>query len=412
MCHKGYEKMKKIIDNISDWMRDLTAVFCNEWKVIGHDMGALIFFLALPLLYPVSYTLIYNPEVVDRVPVAIVDDCRSELSRKFVRDASAAPGIDVAGYASNLNEARQWMNEGKVYGVLRIPRDYASNIGSGRQATVEMYADMSLLLRYRALLAAVTDLQIKETGDITLNRVNMTGLETTGMAKMPIDSHYSFMGDPEQGFASFVMPGIVILILQQSMILGIALIGGTSRERRMRNGGLDPMMIDSASASASVWGKALCYFVLYIPLTMYVTSCIPEMFNLPHYGSPVQYLPFIVPMLFASAFLGQALLPLMKERESAFMIVVFTSVVFLFASGLTWPRYAMNEFWTWFSNLVPATWGVEGFIRINSNAATLAESSRPFLAMWVQTGVYYLFAWWSLRWIRTRSALEASRTKA
>lgn len=408
MC-RNKVKMKRIFHNISVWFSDLTAVFCNEWKIIGHDMGALIFFLALPLLYPIVYTLIYNPEVVDRVPIAIIDNCRSEASRQFVRDASAAPGIDVAGYASNLNEAREWMNEGKVYGIIRIPSDYASNIATGQQATIEFYADMSLLLRYRALLAAVTDLQIKQTGDITMNRVNMTGLESTGMAKMPIDSHHSFLGDPEQGFASFVMPGIVILILQQSMLLGIALIGGTSRERRQRNGGLDPMMVDSASASASVWGKALCYFVLYIPLTMYVTTCIPEMFKLPHYGSPLQYLPFMVPMLFASAFLGQALLPLMKERESAFLIVVFSSVVVLFAAGLTWPRYAMNGFWTWFSNLVPATWGVEGFIRINSNAATLAESARPFIAMWILTGVYYLCAWWALKWIRARSVIEAGR---
>ncbi len=112
-------------------------------------------------------------------------------------------------------------------------------------------------MRYRALLAAMTDLQLKQTADITLERVNVTGLETTGV-KMPVASQNTFLGDPEQGFASFVMPGIVILILQQSMLLGITLIGGTSRERRAGNGGLDPKMIDSASVSASVWGKALC----------------------------------------------------------------------------------------------------------------------------------------------------------
>lgn len=399
--------MKNIFHNIGAWFGDLTRVFCNEWKVIGHDMGALIFFLALPLLYPIAYTLIYNTEVVEQVPVAIVDNSRSPQSRQLVRDASAAPAIKVAGYASDLNEARQWMNEGEVFAIIRIPSNYASKIATGRQATIEFYADMSLLLRYRALLAAVTDLQIKQTGDITLERVDVTGLESTGMAKMPVESQNTFLGDPEQGFASFVMPGIVILILQQSMLLGITLIGGTSRERRARNGGLDPKMIDSASASASVWGKALCYVMLYLPLTIYVTTCIPEMFRLPHYGSPTQYLPFLLPMLFASAFLGQTLTLIMKERESAFLIIVFTSVIFLFSSGLTWPRYAMNQFWIWFGNLVPCTWGVEGFIRINSNAGTLAEQMVPYVAMWILTGVYFLSAWWVLKWIRVKSFLKA-----
>ncbi|MDE6369343.1 MAG: ABC transporter permease [Muribaculaceae bacterium] len=398
--------MKKIFHNIGAWFGDLTRVFCNEWKVVGHDMGALIFFLALPLLYPIAYTLIYNTEVVEQVPVAIVDNSRTPQSRQLVRDASAAPAIKVAGYAADLNEARKWMNEGDVFAIIRIPSDYESKIATGQQATIEFYADMSLLLRYRALLAAMTDLQLKQTADITLERVNVTGLESSGMTKMPVASQNTFLGDPEQGFASFVMPGIVILILQQSMLLGITLIGGTSRERRARNGGIDPMMIDSASASASVWGKTLCYVVLYLPLTIYVTTCIPEMFRLPHYGSPTQYLPFMLPMLFASAFLGQTLTLVMKERESAFLIIVFTSVIFLFTSGLTWPRYAMNQFWTWFGNLVPCTWGVEGFIRINSNAGTLAEQMVPYKAMWILTGVYFLSAWWVLKWIRVKSVLS------
>ncbi len=396
--------MKKVFKKIWTWLSDMTAVFCNEWKIVGHDAGALLFFLALPLLYPITYTLIYNPEVVQQVPVAVVDESRSPASRQFVRDASAAPAVDVAGYAANMNEARRWMAEGKVYGILRIPSDYASNIASGRQSTIEFYADMSLLLRYRALLSAVTDLQLKQTADITAGRLDATGLSATGMAKMPIDSHHSFLGDPEQGFASFVMPGIVILILQQSMLLGICLIGGTSRERRVRNGGIDPLMIDSAPATASIWGKTLCYVVLYIPMTMYVTTCIPEMFNLPHYGSATQYLPFLLPMLLATAFLGQALLPIMKERESAFLIIVFTSVVFLFISGLTWPRYAMNGLWTWIGNIIPATWGVEGFIRINSNGASLSENAHPFMALWILSAVYFLCAWWASVWIRVRTA--------
>lgn len=381
-------------------MHDLTRVFCNEWKIIGKDAGVVLFFIVLPLAYPVTYTLIYNTEVVREVPVAVVDESRSPQSREFVRDASASPAIDISGYAADMNEARTWMNEGKVFAIMHIPRNFDREISTGEQTHVELYADMSLLLRYRALLSTMTELQIKTTEEITLNHVETAGIGGSGLTKMPIESHNSFLGDPEQGFASFVMPGIVILILQQSMILGITLIGGTSRERRRRNGGTDPLMIDDASPSASVWGKTLCYVVIYIPMTIYVTMCIPEMFDLPHYGSAVQYLPFLLPMLLANAFLGQAILLWFKERETTFLIIVFTSVVFLFISGLTWPRYAMDGFWTWLGNLVPATWGIEGFIRINSNAATLSESARPFAAMWILTAVYFLGAWWTAARIR------------
>ncbi|MDE6135366.1 MAG: ABC transporter permease, partial [Muribaculaceae bacterium] len=143
---------------------------------------------------------------------------------------------------------------------------------------------------------------------------------------------------------------------------------------------------------AIAWGRTLAYVVCYIPTTVYITRFIPEIFNLPHYGNPADYLLFLFPLLLASAFLGQTLNLFMKERESAFVLIVFTSVCFLFLSGLTWPRYAMNGFWTTVGNFIPATWGVEGFIRINSNAASLAESARPYSALWILSAIYMVLA--------------------
>lgn len=175
------------------------------------------------------------------------------------------------------------------------------------------------------------------------------------------------------------------------MLLGICMLGGTANERRRRNGGRDPLA-PSAPVSARVWGRALAYTIFYFPMTIYILRIIPEIFNLPHYGNPVDYLLFILPMLLGTAFLGQALDYFMKERESCFIIIVFTSVVFLFLSGLTWPRYAMSDLWIWIGNCIPAVWGVEGFIRINSNSANLSEVGTPFMAMWILAAVYMLAA--------------------
>lgn len=400
--------MKKILNSINFWISSVGRTFAREWTVVLKDIGVLLFFLALPLLYPIAYTLIYNPEVVEQLPVAVVDNSRTAKSREFIRQASAAPAIDIYGYADDLAQARQWVHSGDVFGVLVIPRDYAKNLGSGQQATVEFYADMSLLLRYRSLLSALTELQIKITGDVTMARVEQAG--GAGLVSMPVNSRSNFLGDTEQGFASFIMPGIVILILQQSMLLGITFIGGTSRERRSRNRGLDPLRPDDIPTSAAIWGRTLCYTVFYLPMTLYVVRVIPEMFNLPHFGSAVDYLPFLLPLLLSTAFLGQALTWFIKERETPFLIIVFTSVVFLFLSGLTWPRYAMSPIWYWAGNLVPATWGIEGFIRINSNAATLAESSRPFIAMWILTAIYFVAAWCVTAAIRRRGQRQAALT--
>ena len=246
-------------------------VFRREFKLMVHDPGVLLFFVALPLAYPIVYTLIYNPEVVRELPVAVVDDSRTAASRDFVRKADASPSIDIYAYCPNMADAKELMAEGKVFGIMQIPGDYSKCIGRGEQAHVEFYADMSLLLRYRTFVSALTDLQLEVISDITGERISSVGLESlaAGSGGLPIKSESNFLGDTEQGFASFVIPGIVILILQQSMILGITLLGGTSRDRRRRNGGIDPKAISGVGAMASIWGKALAYVVFYIPLTIY-----------------------------------------------------------------------------------------------------------------------------------------------
>ncbi len=385
-------------------------VFRNEFRLIVGDIGVLLFFIALPLAYPVIYTLIYNPEVVTKMPVAVVDDSRTMQSRDFVRKASASPAIDIYAYCNDMAEARRLMADGDVFGIMEIPRDYARCIGRGETAHVSFFCDMSLLLRYRTFAAALTDLQLNVISDITGDKIDAAGLGslTGGGTPMLFESKSNFLGDSEQGFASFIIPGIVILILQQSMLLGVCMLGGTSRERRSRNRGIDPLQIQ-APATATVWGKALAYTVFYIPLTIYVMRFIPEMFDLPHYGNPVDYLLFIFPMLLATAFLGQGLNVIIKERETVFVVIVFTSVVFLFLSGLTWPRYAMSTLWTWAGNCIPATWGVDGFIKINSNAATLPEVGNDFSALWILSAIYMLFALWSTKYINTLYSVNVNK---
>lgn len=385
-------------------------VFRNEFRLIVGDIGVLLFFIALPLAYPVTYTLIYNPEVVRKMPVAVVDDSRTTQSRDFVRKASASPAIDIYAYCNDMAEARRLMAAGDVFGIMEIPRDYARCLGRGETAHVSFFCDMSLLLRYRTFAAALTDLQLNVISDITGDKIDAAGLGslTGGGAPMLFESKSNFLGDSEQGFASFIIPGIVILILQQSMLLGVCMLGGTSRERRSRNGGIDPLQIP-APATATVWGKALAYTVFYIPLTIYVMRFIPEMFDLPHYGSPVDYLLFIFPLLLATAFLGQGLNVFIKERETVFVVIVFTSVIFLFLSGLTWPRYAMSTLWTWAGNCIPATWGVEGFIKINSNAATLPEVGNDFCALWILSAIYMLFALWSTKYISSLYSVNVNK---
>ena len=233
--------MNKYRDN---WLTSLFKVWRREFYLVFHDAGVLLFFFALPLMYPVVYTIIYNPEVIRDMPVAVVDHSRTAQSRELARMVDATDGLEVYQYAPDMGAARRMMNEKEVFGILEIPSDYARCIGRGEQANVTYYADVSLLLRYRQALLNLTDVQLAFATRYQQEKIASGGLLLQDIGGSPVDVQSVMMGDPTQGFASFIMPGVLVLILHQSLILGVAMLAGGAAERRRRNGGFDPMDLE------------------------------------------------------------------------------------------------------------------------------------------------------------------------
>ena len=148
---------------------DIYRAFKNEFKFVIKDKGLLIFLFLVPLLYPIVYALIYNPELTRDVPVAIVDDSRSVKSRELARKIDASESAMVAGYAADMEEAKRWIAEKRCYGIVHIDRDFDRNIVRGEQGTVSLYCDMSLLIRYKSLLVALTE----STMDLGLSLIHI-----------------------------------------------------------------------------------------------------------------------------------------------------------------------------------------------------------------------------------------------
>lgn len=384
--------LKRLVMNMKEWLLETARIFRHEISMVFSDIGVMLFFFFLPTAYPIIYSLIYNTEVSREMPVAVVDNSRTALSREFVRDADATEAIKVCGYAADIREAKQWMAEKKCFAILEIPADYARKLGRAEQPQIQFYCEMSLLLRYRTFSSSIADLQIATGAKLRRMTLDDLGLPASGEVAS-IDNQGFALGDTQQGFASFVIPGIVVLILHQSMILGIALLGGTRAEQRRRLKGALPVTGDNASPTARIFGRTLCYLILYIPLSIYILHYVIHFFSYPQEGTLADGLLFILPMLLASAMLGQTLSVFVTERESGFILFVFTSVTFLFLSGLTWPRFAMSPALTMIGDLIPATWGVEGFVRINSNGAALDLVRRPWLWLWGLTLLYSVTAW-------------------
>lgn len=298
------------------------------------------------------------------------------------------------------------MDSHECYAILEIPEGFGRNIGRLETANAVMYCEMSLLLRYRGFLVAATNVALDMGAEITEERITeIAPLAETATTGDMMGINNISMGNIENGFDSFIMPGIVILILHQCLILAACMAGGAKRE--------NPHLIgyrpinEMPSTLMTMLGQMLCYMtIIYVP-TIFLYHYVPLLFKFPMAGNPFEEMVFVLPMVLASLSLGFILQGFVAQRESVFVFWVVTSVMFLFLSGLTWPRYAMPPVWKVVSDLIPATWGMEGFIRMNTNGATLAQVRDPYINLWILAGVYFFIAYFVHRWA-IRPKLRAS----
>lgn len=382
---------------ISEGIHDLFYIWKREFRNTFKDQGVLIFFVLVPLLYPLLYAFIYTNEVVREVPVVVVDNSRSSLSRDYLRMVNATPDVKIISYCSDMEEAKQIMKDGAAYGTIYIPGNFSGDIARGIQTQVSIYCDMSGLLYYKSLLLANTAVSLEMNKDIKISRAGNTTEREDELTAHPIKYEDIALFNPQNGFASFLIPAVLMLIIQQTLLLGVGLSAGTARENN-RFKDLVPINRHYNGTLRIVLGKGLSYFMIYTLVSTYMLCVVPRIFNLSQIAQPLDLMLFMLPYLASCIFFAMTASIAIRNRETCMLIFVFTSVPLLFISGISWPGTAIPEFWKYFSYLFPSTFGINGFVRINSMGATLSEVEPEYQALWLQTGVYFLTTCMVYRW--------------
>jgi ABC-2 type transport system permease protein len=376
---------------IKEGILDTFFIWKDELKNVFKDSGVMIFFFLVPFIYPLLYAFIYNNEVVHNAKMVVVDQSDSYLSREYIRKVDATADVKVVAVCSDMEEAKRMMDAKEAYGILYFPSEFSKNIHKGKQATVSLYCDMSALLFYKAFLLATTEVSLEIGKELRAQNNPSSTIEQEKITINPIPYESVALFNSQNGFASFLVPAILILVIQQTLILGIGMLGGTAREKN-RFHSLVPISRHFNGTLRIVFGKSLTYILLYIVVCIWALGVVPKLFSLPQVGEPWTVMLFVLPYLFASIFLSMTLSGFMTSRESPMLVFVFTSVILLFISGVSWPKEAIPPFWKAVGYLFPSTPGIQGFIRINTAGASLNEVAHEYRTLWIQAGIYFITA--------------------
>ena len=361
--------------------RGVGGAFKAEWRrVLGTRSAFTLLFLA-PLIYGVYYPQPYLNQILRKLPIVVVDNDLSDLSRQTVETLDASGALSVAVRARTLAEARTAIDQGKALAVVEIPPDTERDVLKGITAHIPIYADATYLFIFRSTASGVATAIGALTSELVSRGARSDGsLVKARLASLsPADILLQPVFNPVGGYASYIVPAAFVLILQQTLMIGAAMLTGTA----LAKGG---------GAFAGVFGRSIAHLTIYLPALALYLIVLPRIYGFSTLGHLPQLFALAAVFVLATSFLGQAIGAWFTRPENATLLLLGTSLPQFFTAGFAWPREAIPDTAIVLGRIFPADFAIDGLVRINQLGAGIWEVAHDWLGLWCLALVYFTLA--------------------
>jgi ABC-2 type transport system permease protein len=201
------------------------------------DRGVFSFLIVALVFYGVFYPQPCLGQLVRKIPIAVVDDDRTPLSRRLIQALNADEAVSVAVRAPALDVAQQALFDRRVFGILEIPPDTEREVLKGNKARIPAYVDSAYFLVFNRTLQGIVDsADDTNIADISRGlRMDSAQARLALTAFSPAELLTEPLYNPTGGYASYVVPAAFVLIIQQTLLMGAATLIALGFERRTRS---------------------------------------------------------------------------------------------------------------------------------------------------------------------------------
>ena len=367
----------------------ISTHFVKELRAIFSDKGALLILIGAMLIYSVVYSIGYFNEVIINQKVGVVDLDHSEMSRKYIRMLDATKDLEITHQPNSLMEAENLFMHNTIEGVVLIPKDFQSDILKGMPANVAVYADASYFLKYKTTYMAASLINSYFGAGVSITKYMIEGksFDQAKIASDPLPVYYNILYNPASGYASYIMPGIILVIIQQTLLIGIGILGGSFSESKASPFIL-PENLRYKEIIPYLTGKAGAYLLVSLINVVYGSVLVHHWFSYPDKTSVFNIFMLLFPFVVAVTFLGIVISTLFKHRESAIVFMVFLSPIALFLSGLSWPISSIPAWLVSLSKVMPSTTVIPAYLRLRTMGVSFADLRYDVVFMYIQAAIY------------------------
>lgn len=344
----------------------------DEWGRVWHDEGVALIVVFALFIYSFLYSTGYGGEVLDEVPVAIVGGEGGTIARSLANKINASPKVSVAHEVSDMTQAKQLFAERKVWGVVALSSDLEKDILAERQGRVAILGDASYFLAYREVVEGVVSAVQQMNSEIIVER--------NGTYIPPVVFEQRNLFNASLGYGVFVMPAIILLIVQQTALIGVGMLSATRRERGE--------LCVAQSPLAVTLGRTLTYLAIYAATLGFMLTVHYGLFDYPMQGVWWRCVAVIAPYLLAVVLLAQAVGVCFRRRESSVVWLLWSSIPLLLVSGVSLPPQAFPPWLYCVGKLAPSSSAVEAWVRVQTMGASLSDVWQQLTTLWLLVALY------------------------
>lgn len=376
--------------------RNVIAVVWRETEIIRHDRNIIIVLLLAPVVYAFFLGTIFTNKTETNVPIVIIDNDRTVISRSLIRSLDSHQLLQVTETATDFELAKADIIESRAQAIVYIPRNFEGALKSGQAVNLEIYLNTARFLPSNDINKAVSEVALTMAAGVRLKYFQTKGMGTEQAKELvqPLTGDIRSLFNVTESYGDFLLPGLFILILQQTLLFGLSL--SVAREREMKTLA-DLNTMSGESSLVGVLGKGAPYFLLYGAYTILSLVVFFSLFNLNVLGSMSALA--VLMTLFLIAIIGFAVFvsSFFKQEIQALQFLVFSSMPLFLLSGYSWPVWAMPWPLRALTQLLPSTPLFQAFVRVTQMGAGWHQILPDLLHLLILAIGWIALAQWRFR---------------
>lgn len=356
----------------------------NFYNVFRQSLGNMLgkpLWLLMVLSVALT-TLPYAHRTMDDLPVAVIDMDHSAVSRELIRLLDAAPKIATRAY-DQLPAAQHDLAWRELFGIVVIPVDFEKRVLRGESVTVPIFGDATNRMANGQIQQDISATYSELTLRYNRERLMRGGFSEgqSNVLLQPTIGQLTDLFNPGTSFAAIVLPGLVTLILQHSLLLSctrvnLNLRGGTPRSLRQ--------------PASTRFGRYAAQLLIWMVLAMLFYVIWPWMMGYRQTASFFMLMGLVLPFLLAVIAMSEFIAELLPSEEAVYLTMTFITLPLFYMAGFTWPPQAMPQWVQWLADAVPSTWAIRAVVEMNQMNLPLSAVADRILILFAMAAAYGL----------------------